>query len=201
LLAVYEATFEFRFFKQARELADTMIAKFWDEQDGGFYFTSSDHEKLITRTKDYFDNATPSGNSAAAIGLLKLGLLTGEQEYTRHAATILRTMREGMSRYPSAFGYALCALDFYLSEPKEIAIVGKLDSHEVRTFSEEIYSRYIPNKVVAACEPGDKSAAAEIKLLMERSVIGGNATAYVCRNYTCLEPATSVEDLATRLAE
>jgi uncharacterized protein len=201
LLAVYEATFEFKFFKQARELADMMIAKFWDEQAGGFYFTSSDHEKLITRTKDYFDNATPSGNSAAAIGLLKLGLLTGEQEYTRHAATILRTMREGMSRYSSGFGYALCALDFYLSEPKEIAIIGKLDSHEVRTFIEETYSRYIPNKVVAACEPGDKTAAAEIKVLMERWAIGGNATAYVCRNYTCLEPATTVEELAARLEE
>src|SRR4030095_2643956 len=78
LLAVYEATFELKFFRQARELADTMIARFWDAQASGFYFTSSDHEELITRTKDYFDNATPSGNSVSAIALLKLGLLTHE---------------------------------------------------------------------------------------------------------------------------
>ncbi len=201
LLAVYEATFELRFFTKARELANTMIAKFWDEQGGGFYFTSSDHEELITRTKDYFDNATPSGNSAAASGLLKLALLTGEQEYTRHAATILRTLRQGMSRYPSAFGYALCALDLYLSEAKEIAIVGKLGTHEVRAFLEEIYSRYIPNKVVAGSEAGDETATPEIKLLMDRSSIDGKATAYVCRDYTCLEPATTVEDLAARLEE
>ena len=201
LLAVYEATFELKFFKQATELADTMIANFWDEQDGGFYFTSSDHEELITRTKDYFDNATPSGNSAAAIALLKLGLLTQEQEYSRHAVTVLRAMRPAMSRYPSAFGYMLCALDFYLSEPKEIAIVGKLDSHEVRLFVEEIYSRYLPNKVVAACEPGNDEAADAIKLMIGRSAIDGKATAYLCRNYTCLEPATTGEELSARLEE
>ena len=201
LLAVYEATFELKFFTQARELADTMIAQFWDEQDGGFYFTSSDHEELITRTKDYFDNATPSGNSVAATALLKLGLLTQEQEYSHHSATILRALRPAMSRYPSAFGYLLGALDFYLSEPKEIAIVGKLDSHEVRSFTEEVYSRYLPNKVVAACEPADERAASAIKLLVGRSAIEGKATAYVCRNYTCFEPATMVEELAARLEE
>jgi len=106
-----------------------------------------------------------------------------------------------MSRYPSAFGYMLSAMDFYLSEPKEIAIVGKLDSHEVRSFSEEIYSRYLPNKVVAACEPGDQSTASEIKLLMERSAIDSKATAYVCRNYVCLAPATTVNELGARLEE
>lgn len=201
LLAVYEATFELKFFKQARELADTMVARFWDAQGSGFYFTSSDHEELITRTKDYFDNATPSGNSVSAITLLKLGLLTQESEYTRCAVTMLRGLRSAMVRYPSAFGYMLCALDFYLSEPKEIAMVGKLDSHEVRSFVEEIYSRYIPNKVVAASEPGDDAAAAEIQLLAGRSAIEGKATAYVCRNYTCLEPGTTVEAFAARLEE
>jgi len=201
LLAVYEATFELKFFTQARELADTMIAKFWDEQDGGFYFTSSDHEELITRTKDYLDNATPSGNSVAAAALLKLGLLTHEQDYSNRGATILHSLHSAMSRYPSAFGYMLGALDFYLSEPKEIALVGKLDSHEIRSFIEEIYSRYLPNKVVAACEPGDLEAADAISLLTGRTAIDGNATAYVCRDYVCLEPATTVEDFASRLAE
>ena len=100
--------------------------------------------------------------------------------------TILRALRPAMSRYPSAFGYMLSALDFYLSEPKEIAIVGGLDSHEVRSVIEEIYSRYIPNKILAGCEPGDERAADAIKLLVGRSTMNGDATAYVCRNYTCL---------------
>jgi uncharacterized protein YyaL (SSP411 family) len=201
LLAVYEATFELRFFRLARDLMDTMIARFWDEQDCGFYFTSSDHEKLITRTKDYFDNATPSGNSVAAMALLKLGLLTQRQEYSRRAVAILRALRPAMSRYPSAFGYMLSGMDFYLSEPKEIAIIGRIDSHEVRSFGEEIYSRYLPNKIVAACEAGDEASAAAIKLLAGRTAVDSKATAYVCLNYTCLAPATTAEELGARLEE
>ena len=106
-----------------------------------------------------------------------------------------------MSRYPSAFGYMLSGMDFYLSEPKEIAMIGKLESHELRSFVEEIYSRYLPNKVVAASEPADEGAASEIKLLRGRSAIDSQATSYVCRNYTCLAPATTVEELAVRLEE
>jgi uncharacterized protein YyaL (SSP411 family) len=200
LLAVYEATFELHFFTQARELANTMIARFWDGQDGGFYFTSSDHEELITRTKDYFDNATPSGNSVASMVLLKLGLLTQDQEYSQRAVSILRSLRPAMTRYSGAFGYLLSAADFYLCEPKEIAIVGKLESHEVRSFVDEIYRRYLPNKVVAACDPED-NAASEIKLLAGRTPVEGRATAYVCRNYTCLAPATTVEELASQLED
>jgi uncharacterized protein YyaL (SSP411 family) len=201
LIALYEATFDLKYFDEARGLADTMIAKFWDASEGGFFFTADDHEELITRTKDYFDNAIPSGNSVAALALLKLGLLTEEHDYQRFAVMILRTMIQAMTRYPSAFGYLLSALDFYLSEPKEIAIVGKTDSHEIRLFIEEIYSRYIPNKVVAAAEPGDEHAARSIKLLAARPMVGGKATAYVCRNYACLAPATSADELAERLEE
>jgi uncharacterized protein len=201
LIALYEATFDLKYFNRARELADIMIAQFWDEADGGFYFTSTDHEELITRTKDYFDNATPSGNSVATISLLKLGLLTQENDYQRYAVTILRTMRQAMSRYASGFGYLLSALDFYLSEPKEIAIIGETDSHEVRLLIEEIYSRYIPNKVLAAAPPAQHDAAESIKLLAGRAMIDNRATVYVCRNYTCLAPATEAKELAARLDE
>jgi hypothetical protein len=108
-------------------------------------------------------------------------------------------LRQAAARYPSAFGYLLSALDFYLSQPKEIAIVGELDSHEVRSFVQTIYSRYIPNKVVAACQPGDLVAEEAIRLLAGRPALDGRSTAYVCRNYTCLEPATSSDELALRL--
>jgi uncharacterized protein YyaL (SSP411 family) len=121
---------------------------------------------LITRTKDYLDNATPSGNSVAALALLKLGIITDNQDYSRRAATILRAVQPAMSMVSKAlFGYMLRAMDFYLSEPKEIAVVGDLDSHEVRSFVREIYEHYIPNKVVAGSEPMNEAAASEIKLL------------------------------------
>ncbi len=201
LLALYEATFDVKYFDTARQLADTMIEQFWDDADVGFYFTSSDHEELITRTKEYFDNATPAGNSVAAHVLLKLALLAGESSYQVKAAAILRTMRQAISRYPSAFGYLLGALDLYLSEAKEIAIIGDPDSHEVRSFIETIYGSYIPNKVIAARAAGNQAAAESIKLLEQRDLVDNRATAYVCRNYTCLAPATTVEALADRLSE
>ncbi len=201
LLALYEATFELKYFERARELADVMIEQFWDGEEGGFYFTSSDHEELIMRTKDYFDNAIPSGNSSAALSFLKLWSLTQESSYQRCAATILRTMRQAMEKYPSGFGYLLSALDAYLAEGREIAIIGSVDSHEVRAFVEEIYSRYIPNKAVAAAAPEDERAAKAIKLLEGRALVAGKAAVYVCQNYACLLPATTVKEMVERLDE
>jgi uncharacterized protein YyaL (SSP411 family) len=201
LLALYEATFDTVYFDQAQGLADTMIEQFWDKEEGGFFFTSSDHEELIARTKDFYDNATPGGNSVAAASFLKLSLLSADSIYQRDALTILRMLHQPMTRYPSGFGYLLCALDFYLSEAKEIAIIGEPDSHEVRSFVEEIYSRYMPDKVVSLARPGDEAAAESIKLLADRPAVEGRATVYVCRNYTCLAPATSVQELRERLSE
>ena len=201
LIATYEATFDLKYFNQARALADKMIEQFWDEKEEGFFFTSSDHEELITRTKDYFDNAIPSGNSVAALALQKLSLLSADTNYQKYALSILRIARQFMSRYPTAFGFMLCSLDFYLSEPKEIAIVGSTDSHEVRLFIEEIYSRFIPNKVLAAAEDGDVTAAEVIKLLAEKTAVDSKPTIYVCRNYTCLAPAISIQELSERLSE
>ncbi len=200
LLATYEATFDPRYFSKAQEVADRLIDYFWDEQEGGFFFTSKDHEELLTRTKDYFDNALPSGNSVAALALQRLSLLTGDTKYQRYALTILRTTRQLVSQYPTAFGYMLCAVDFYLSEAKEIALVGDAESHEIRLFIEELYSRFIPNKVVALQKTGEPHTAA-IPLLDGKTTIEGKATAYVCRNYTCLSPATSQQDFAMRLIE
>jgi hypothetical protein len=201
LLATYEATFDLQYFQQARALADRMIELFWDEQEEGFYFTSSDHEELLTRTKDYFDNAIPSGNSVAALALQKLSLLSADMSYQKYALSILRIARQFMSRYPTAFGFMLCSLDFYLSEPKEIAIVGSTDSHEIRLFIEEIYSRYLPNKVLAASETAETASTEAIKLLEGKTAVDQQPTVYVCRNYTCLAPASTVEELRERLSE
>ena len=201
LLATYEATFDLRYFTQAKELADRMIQLFWDDQEGGFFFTSSDHEELITRTKDYFDNAIPSGNSVAALALQRLSILTGNTSYQGYALTILRTVRQLVSQYPTAFGYMLCAMDFYLSDVKEIALVGDAESHEIRLFIEEIYSRFIPNKVVALQKAEEPDAATIIKLLEGKTAIEDKPTAYVCRNYTCLAPVTTSAELAERLVK
>jgi uncharacterized protein YyaL (SSP411 family) len=199
LLALYEASFDLRWFEEALALAETMIAQFWDAESGGFFFTSADHETLIARTKDFYDNATPSGNSAAAIALLRLSLLTGEDRYRVMAEAILRLMKPLMMRAPAAFGHLLSALDLFLSSPYEIAIVGAPEAEETRAMIDVIFKRYLPNKVVAFAPEADSGASREIKLLEGRGRIDGRTAAYVCRNFYCESPQTRVEGLADAL--
>ena len=200
LLSVYEATFDTAYFDHARRLASTVIESFSDESEAGFYFTALEHEELIARMKEFYDNAIPAGNSAMAMALLKLSLMTGETSLQRPALEILRMMQQPMARMPSSFGYLLCSLDLYLSEPKEVALVGDPESHEIRLFVNEVFSRYLPNKVIASSKEGDPSATESIGLLRGKSAIDGRPTAYVCRDYVCLAPVTTPEELAVQLS-
>ena len=199
LLTLFETTGELEWFAEARGLCEVMIAEFWDDENGGFFFTGDSHEQLIVRAKDFFDNATPSGNSVAAEVLLRLGTLTNNQDYQRRATTILRLTNTGMSRYPSGFGRLLCALDFYLDKPKEIALVGPTDAPETISLAREIWSRYLPNKVVAACRPEDNEAATTIPLLQGKGELKGAPTAYVCEDFTCKKPVTTTVELTALL--
>jgi len=199
LITLYEADFDLRWFEEARKLADAMIEEFWDDTEGGLFFTGKSHEELISRTKDFFDNAIPSGNSVAAYALLKLGVLTGESEYINKATTIFRLTEQVVSRYPSGFGRMLSALDFYLSTPKEVAIIGYRRSPDTQKLVETVYNKYLPNKVLALAEPEDERAPQLIALLKGRRMIDGKATAYVCERYTCQTPVTGPAELVEQL--
>jgi hypothetical protein len=199
LLALYETTFELRWFTQARALTETMIEQFYDAAQGGFYFTSNDHETLITRTKDLMDNATPSGNSVATDVLLRLSLLTGEERYQQIADRTLQMLQDSILQYPTAFGRLLCALDFRLSSPHEIAIIGERDADETKALLAALTTNYLPNKIVACAAPHDEQAAQAIKLLAARPQIGNRATAYVCHQYRCEAPVTDPAALLAQL--
>ncbi|MGH9935556.1 MAG: thioredoxin domain-containing protein, partial [Blastocatellia bacterium] len=199
LLALYEASFDPRWFEEARALTETMIAQFWDAEAGGFFFTSVDHETLITRTKDFYDNATPAGNSVAAAALVRLSLFVGEDRYRQMAETILRLMKPMMMRAPGAFGHLLSALDLFLASPYEIAIIGPPGADETRAMVNAVFKRYLPNKVVAFAPEPDSKASRTIKLLEGRGEVDGKAAAYVCRNFYCEAPAPSAEKLAEAL--
>ena len=199
LIALYETTGELQWVVEARSIADLMLEEFWDEKEGGFFFTGQSHEELIVRSKDFFDNATPSGNSVAAEVLLHLGALLGNEDYTRKAVNIIRLLSDSIKRYPSAFGRLLGALDFHLSTPKEIAIIGTAESSDTLALKREIWRRYLPNKVVALAAENDEESAAVIPLLRERPMINGAATAYVCESFTCQQPVTTAGDLAEQL--
>jgi uncharacterized protein YyaL (SSP411 family) len=200
LITLFETSGELRWLEEACTLTTTMIAEFWDEAEGGFFYTGRSHETLIVRSKDFFDNATPSGNSVAAEVLMRIGLLTDNSDYQRRAATILRLMASSIQRYPAGFGRLLCALDFYLGTPKEIAVIGKPDSPELSSLLAEIWASYLPNKVVAQGNPGDAASAALVPLLRDRPQLNNQPTAFVCEHFACKTPVTTPAELASQLS-
>jgi hypothetical protein len=204
LLSLYECDFDLRWLSEAVRLTDAMIETFWDTERGGFYFTSEENTDVVARMKDFFDNATPSGNSVAADVLLRLSVLTGREDYRERASVIFRLVMVPVARYPSGFGRLLCALDFLLSTPKEIALVGEPDSPDTKAMLAAIRRHYLPNKVIALLRPGDERAPQLIPLLQSREPRGDAAsfcTVYVCENYVCRAPVTDVADLEIELSD
>ncbi len=199
LICLYEATGELLWIENAIGFADKMIDQFWDAENGGFFFTGQTHEQLIVRTKDWLDNATPSGNSVAALVLLKLHALTANDDYRRRAITILRLMSDQISRYPSAFGLALQAVDFYLSAPLEIAIVGDSSDPKFAQLRATEFVNNLPNRVVAVCSEDWERAAEIVPLLAGRTTAGAPPAAYVCQSHTCQSPVFSSDDLRQEL--
>jgi uncharacterized protein len=199
LLTLFEVSGELEWFEAANSLTATMIDEFWDNEEGGFFYTGLSHEDLIVRSKDYFDNATPAGNSVAAEVLLRLGVLTDNRDYQRRAVTILRLMAKALQRYPSGFGRLLCALDFYLGNPKEIVLIGADGSADTDQLKQEIWQNYLPNKIVAQASSANSAAAQKVPLLRDRPQLDGKATVYVCENFTCKNPTSSPQELASQL--
>jgi len=187
LFALYELTFDSQWLTSAARIADRMIEQFWDPA-GGFYFTSEDHESLLTRTKDFFDNATPSGNSVAADVLLKLAAILDRQDYRKKAEDVFLTAAALMKQHASGFGRMLAAVDFYVGPSKEIAIAGPPD-----VFLEAFRSQYLPRCIVAA------GADQSIALLRNRPMVDGKPTAYVCENFACRQPVTDAAAFRAQL--
>jgi uncharacterized protein len=203
LLTLYEASWEPRWFAAARELADTMIARFADDERGGFFDTSSDHEQLVARRKSLEDNPIPSGNSSAAFGLLRLAALTGERTYEQRALGVFRLLHEVAARHPQAFAHLLQALDFHFASVKEVAIVGP----DADALARVVRSQFRPHVVLAGIRPdsgppsgrGDTppgGAQAAVPLLDGREAPG----AYVCENFTCKRPVSVPAELEELLA-
>jgi uncharacterized protein YyaL (SSP411 family) len=191
LLTLYEASFEARWFEEARALAETMIERFGDPERGGFFSTSDDHEELIARRKEVGDHPIPSGNSAAALGLLRLAALTGERSYEERALGVLRLFGKIAPRQPDAFAHLLRALDFQLAEVKEVALVGD----ELGPLLEAVREQHRPHLVLAGGPEGTELP----ELMAGRTAVGGAATAYVCEGFTCRAPVTDAHQLVAQL--
>jgi uncharacterized protein len=199
MLRLYEATLEVRWFDAARETADAMIARFADDERGGFFTTSNDHEELIARRKDVGDQPIPSGNSSAAFGLLRLAALTGESSYAERALGAIRIFAPAALQHPDVFGHLLQAIDFELSPVREVALVAPADaadgSGDLDELAGVVRSAYRPHVVLA----GGAEGSDRPELMRERHAVEGQPAAYVCQNFACKAPVTSAEDLAALL--
>ncbi len=197
LIATHAATFDGRYLSAAVQLSDEMIDLFWDDEVEGFFDTGRDHETLITRPRDFFDNATPSGTSVAVDVLLKLALLTDNADYERRAATCLRTLAPYLENTPTAFGRLLAALDFHFSTPQELAIVlpGPTAAHT--DLLDPVRGVYAPNLLLVGGPSGQ--ANNPTPLLDDRDALRGLPTAYLCERYVCQAPTTDPTELKTQL--
>jgi uncharacterized protein len=185
LIELHVATGELHWLEEANRLARLAVELFADEERGGFFMAAHDAEQLVARKKDLDDNPVPSGNSMLAHVLLRLARIYGDDELERLAAGVLRIVHGALTRVPSAFGWALCALDLYLSPPRELAIIGAAGDEIARV----ALAPFDPNTVVAF---GPSEA---IPLLAGKGSVGGKPTVYVCERFACRAPVTEADAL------
>jgi hypothetical protein len=198
LVSIYQSDFDPKWFQFASTLTQTMIDQFRD-LDGGFFDTPNDHESLLVRPKEIQDNATPSGNSLAAAALLQMSAYTGQGDWHDKAKGVIRSVQEYFSRYPSAFGNWLCAIDLVITGIQEIAIIGEIENQETQALLSVIWERLRSYAVIAqAPHPAPEGAP---PLLHNRAMIAGKPSAYICRNMVCNSPTTSPDELEDQLSD
>jgi hypothetical protein len=195
LLTLYEASGQTRWYVRARELADELIERFADPGRGGFLTTATDGGSGFARRKDLDDSPIPSGNSAAAFGLLRLARLSGESRYEEQALGVLRVAAPIVARHPLGFGHALRALDFELARVHEVAVVGS--GADAEALLDVVRDSYRPHLVLAGGAGGD--AEPLVPLLRDRPLVAGRAAAYVCEGFACRAPVTEPAELAAAL--
>ena len=195
MLDLYETSFKVTYLKSAIELNQTLLNSFWDNTNGGFYFTADDSEKLISRQKEIYDGAIPSGNSVALLNLLRLGRFTGDTIYEKKANQLVRAFSNVVKNSPIAFSQFLASLDFAFGPSKEIVIVGKKDNSESEKVLNFIREKFIPNKVIFFKEEEAQALADIAKFTIDQKPLNGKTTVYVCENFNCKMPVTELKEL------
>ena len=201
LIELYEATFQVRYLEEAVHLNQMMIEYFWDEERGGFYFSGRENETLITRPKELYDGATPSGNSVAALNLLRLARMTGKTDLENKTERLLGAFAAAAAEAPMAFTQFLNFLDFYLGPSQEIVLAGDPNWETSRAMGAEIQRRFLPNKVLLFRPEGEagKRLASLCPFVEGMHATGQKATAYLCEGYACKTPLTDPTALLSSL--
>ncbi len=199
LLDTYEASRNPELLKQSIDLSRVMITRFWDDEQGAFFFTSNNHEKLIARSKNPMDNAIPSGNSIAILCLLRISEMTGDAGFREKAHQSLAFFSTSLSRMPSVFTQMLAALDFHLGAPQEIVLAGK-DDVSLTEMQHSIFADFYPNKVVLYSHPAVAEKLTSLAQVVEgKTQLNGSSTAYVCQDFSCRQPVSSITELKEQL--
>ena len=188
LLELHVATGALRWLEEASRLARLAVDLFADEEHGGFFLSAADGEGLVARTKELDDHPLPSGNSMLAHVLLRLARIYGDDELERRAVSVLRLVRQALERAPASFGWSLVALDLHLSPPREVAVVGPVDSDVARA----ALAPWEPRTVVAV-GPADG-----VPLLEGKGLVDGKPAVYVCERFACRAPVTDAAALRSR---
>jgi uncharacterized protein YyaL (SSP411 family) len=200
LLELYEATFEPRHLRAALDLNRFLLDHFWDEERGGFFFTSDDAEEVLMRSKEAHDGARPSGNSVAALNTIRLGRITADQGLVGKAESLMEFFSERIAMAPASHTMMMAALDFLVGPSKEVIISGRREAEDTKTMLKAINRRFLPNKIVLFVPEGDPGEITEIaEYAKSYGSLDGRATAYVCSDYQCQLPTTSVEEMLTLL--
>ena len=201
-LELYEAGFKTIYLQEAIRLNDQMIKHFWDHQSGGLFMTADDGEKLLIRNKEIYDGAIPSGNSVAALNLLRLGHITGNRNYLQKAESIGKAFSGSVNRYPPGHAHLMVALEYALHPNYEVVIAGNPRAKDTRAMLAALRRLFLPGKVVVLRPADKKEAAAIIRMAPYTEFMvpkAGKATAYVCTDFVCKLPTTEISQMLANL--
>ncbi|MBT7591751.1 MAG: thioredoxin domain-containing protein, partial [Candidatus Scalindua sp.] len=197
LLELYETVFDVNYLRTALDLNSELIKYFWDEQDGGFYFTADDAEELIVRQKEIYDGAIPSGNSVAVLNLFRLARITANTDFEDKANKIMLAFSKDVGSSPSGYTQMMVALGFGIGPSYEIVIVGDPEAEDTKDMLNSLGKHFIPYKVVLLKPAGQETP--DITRIAEyteyHSSFDGKATAYVCLDFACKMPVTNTEEM------
>ena len=203
LLDLYEASFNVRYLRAAIELVDLTLEHFEDREEGGFFLTADDGEELLIRVKEIYDGAIPSGNSIMALNLLRVHKITGAEKYLQSSENLFSAFSGFLEKNPQGAEVLLQALAFKLSPPKEIVIVGKLESKETSQLIKAINQNFIPGKVLLFRPIGTEipEITKFSPFLINLTMVKDKPAVYICENQTCQQPETDPEKVIQALSK
>ncbi len=189
---LYECTADRKWLDLAVELVESVLAHFLDDQEGGFFFTSDDHEQLIVRNKDRFDSSVPSGNSMMAYVLVRLGKLCHESSWLELGEQTIRNSASVLQRAPTGCGQMLLALDLLLNDTQEI-VIHCADNDARQKIQQQLHDGFIARRTIAYLHPGDKTQTAGIlsSLAASQTPVNDQPTVYICHNFSCQKPLSN----------